>query len=372
MTEAAWSPLCTAELEGLGGRIGPEPEDFRVVEIPAYPPTGQGDHVFVRIRKRAITSMEAAARLARVAGVPVGEVGMAGMKDRWAVAEQWMSLPGGAASVLGGWSDEVVQVVEMCAHGHKLRTGHLRGNQFSLRIVGARPWEASRSEALCSRLGALGVPNRFGPQRFGRGALNASRGLGLLTGQRGPRDRRTRRLLVSAVQSALFNDYLVARLRWAEPQRPRLGEILMRLPSGGAFPCERPEEDEPRIRAGEVALTGPLFGSRMRSPDPGSEPHGLEEEVLSAAGIRRDLFDGWRRLAPGGRRPLQIRAEGLRVEPLAEEGEVRVEVTLPAGAYATMLLLELTHTPDITRRAGSDPGGPDEGEDEVGLPPGET
>lgn len=355
MSEARPITLATADLEGLGGHIGPTPEDFQVVEIPAYLPAEQGSHCFVRIRKRALTSPEAAARLASVAGVPVSGVGMAGMKDRWAVTEQWMSVPDTAPGVLAGWKDGALEVLEAHAHPHKLRTGHLRGNRFSIRLVETRPWEARRAEALVERLVSHGLPNRFGPQRFGRDADNAAAGLAILLGRGGTRDRRARRLLVSALQSALFNDYLGARLGWDRPLCPRVGELLQRQPSGGIFACERPEEDERRVLEGEVTLTGPLFGARMRRPTPGSEPEALEEAVLLGAGLTREVFEGFRKLAPGARRPLLVQTEDLSLSPCDDGGALRLEVTLPPGVYATVLLEELTQTPPEQLRPQAGP-----------------
>ena len=368
MTSAWNRTIGTADLEGLAGHIGPAPEDFQVTEIPAYLPSGQGDHCFVRIRKRGVGSPEAAARLARAARVPVSGVGMAGMKDRWAVAEQWMSLPDTQPESMIGWMDGEVEVLEAMAHPHKLRTGHLRGNRFSIRLVESRPWDAVRAGALEERIASMGLVNLFGPQRFGRDSDNAAHGIDVLLGRRAPRDRRQRRLLVSALQSALFNDYLLERFAWDQPLRPRRGEILERLSSGGLFPCGSPEEDEPRIRQGEVSLTGPIFGARMRRPEPGSEAEALENAVLQGAGLGREAFDSQRKLAPGSRRPLLVRVEGLTITPLAEEGTLRVDVTLPPGVYATVLLHELTHTPVKELRSP----GVVHPEEEIGLPPGSS
>ena len=41
------------------------PEDFRVDEIPLYPPAGEGEHTFVLVEKRERTTEEVARELAR-------------------------------------------------------------------------------------------------------------------------------------------------------------------------------------------------------------------------------------------------------------------------------------------------------------------
>jgi tRNA(Glu) U13 pseudouridine synthase TruD len=95
----------------------------------------------------------------------------------------------------------------------------------------------------------------------------------------------------------------------------------------------------------------------MRRPQPSSEPEALEEEVLRSAGLTREVFEGFRKLAPGARRPLLVGAEGLTLSPLEDAGTLRVEVTLPSGTYATVLLEELTHTPPEAMRLQAASGG---------------
>lgn len=177
------APFAAEPLAGTGGRIGPEPEDFRVTEVPAYAPEGQGDHCFVRLRKRGLTSPEAASRLAQALGRRVGDVGVAGLKDRHAVTEQWMSVPGVTPEEVMRVEVPGVEVLEAASHPHKLRTGHLRGNAFSLRLVGVGPEGADLAAAVLDHLAAAGMHHLFGPQRFGRGGENAARGLALLRGQ---------------------------------------------------------------------------------------------------------------------------------------------------------------------------------------------
>ena len=74
------------------GRIRCRLEDFQVVEDLGFEPSGDGHHLFVRVRKRGANTQWIAQRIARAAGVPVQKVGYAGMKDRVAVSEQTFSL----------------------------------------------------------------------------------------------------------------------------------------------------------------------------------------------------------------------------------------------------------------------------------------
>ncbi|MBV8755736.1 MAG: tRNA pseudouridine(13) synthase TruD, partial [Deltaproteobacteria bacterium] len=86
-------PHLTADLPGTCGVLRAQAEDFVVDEVPAYPPSGTGDHVFARIEKRGLNTAQAVQRIARALGVGERDVGVAGMKDRHAVTRQWISLP---------------------------------------------------------------------------------------------------------------------------------------------------------------------------------------------------------------------------------------------------------------------------------------
>src|SRR5437899_11014052 len=123
-----------ADLPGTGGASKLTPDDFMVEEVPAYPPKGEGDHTFLWIEKRGRTTLEAVRALAQTLGVDPREAGMAGLKDRQALTRQWVSLPRvdperARAVVLEG-----VRVLDAQRHPHKLRTGHLAANRFTITI----------------------------------------------------------------------------------------------------------------------------------------------------------------------------------------------------------------------------------------------
>src|SRR5262245_66044597 len=86
-------PLITADLPALGGRIKQEPEDFDVEEIPAYEPSGVGEHLYLWIEKRGLGAEFFVRQVAKRLGIAPGEVGAAGLKDRHAVTRQYVSVP---------------------------------------------------------------------------------------------------------------------------------------------------------------------------------------------------------------------------------------------------------------------------------------
>lgn len=337
-------PFLTADLPGIGGALRTTPDDFVVDEVPAYLPSGSGEHVFARIEKRGLTTPAAVTAIARALGVRDRDVGVAGMKDRHAVTTQWISLPPPVApEAVAALALPDLRVLEVARHPHKLRTGHVRANHFRLRVRGATgPDPVGRTRAILDRLArAPGAPNWYGEQRFGRDGDNAARGRELVSGARAPgRDRRLDRLMVSALQSELFNAWLTARLADGAYARVLAGDLLHKV-GGGMFDCTDPATDEARLLAGELVATGPMFGDRMRRPAAGSEADAREQAILDAAGLARDAFASVRALAEGTRRDATIPIADPAVAAGADDTTVELAFALPGGAYATTVMREV-------------------------------
>jgi tRNA pseudouridine13 synthase len=335
-------PRLCYNLPGTGGAYKVTPEDFVVEEIAAYEPSGTGQHTFLWIEKRGLATPQAMTALARALGASAERAGCAGMKDKQALTRQWISLEGVDPALALALADAVpgVRVLDARRHGNKLRTGHLRGNRFSIIVRGACADATVRTGPILARLAELGLPNFYGDQRFGRAGDNAARGRALLSGELRVRDRRERRLLVSALQAELFNAVLVRRMSEGSYARALRGDVMSRIGSGGLFRSTDPDTDQIRMRSWEIQPTGPMFGAQMMTPETGSEPDRLERETLDAAGLDEAFLARAGTLAEGTRRELSVRPEGLRAEACAD-GTLRLECSLPAGAYATVLLHEV-------------------------------
>ena len=315
------------------------PEDFRVEEIPAYAAAGDGEHLFVTFRKTGLTTLEAVRRIARALGADARAAGFAGMKDRHAITTQTASfqLPLDRDPAL----EEPIEGIEVLSwerHRHKLKTGHLRGNRFTIRLRRLSLDARDGIDEALALIAARGVPNAFGAQRFGRGGDNAELALRWLRGEaRPPRGKKERRLLFSALQSHLFNLVLARREADETWCTVLAGDIAQKRDTGGLFDVEESERDEARARAerGEISATGPMFGARMR------RPHGavdeLERQVLVDAGIG-DTLDAHRALGEGTRRALRLWVDELEWQWSAEEPYLTVRFVLPKGGYATTVL----------------------------------
>jgi tRNA pseudouridine13 synthase len=317
------------------------PETFFVEELPAYLPAGEGPHTFVWIEKRGLTTLEAVARLARALGVQARDLGYAGMKDRNATTRQWLSVPAVEPSLAAAVELDGLRVLEARQHRNKLRVGHLRGNRFEVVLSELVAGESDSLRAQLVHIAGHGLPNRYGHQRFGSAGDNVQRGLEILRGSRRERDHRRRKLLLSAVQSAVFNRVLDLRAASGGLTLVRLGDVLQKTETGGSFVCEETELEQARVDSGELVPTAPLPGSRFMEPPAGTPARAIEDQALADVGLAPTELAQAGRDLPGARRPV-ITPVTLGDPPLQEDrdgpGTVRLFFSLPAGSYATVLL----------------------------------
>ncbi len=335
-------PLALLDTPRPEGRIKTIPEDFEVEEIPAFDPSGSGDFLYLWVEKKGVSGGDLLHRTAQALDIHRKEIGHAGLKDKQAVTRQMLSVPYSCESRLTHM-DEVdgVTLLRAQRHEHKLRTGKLRGNRFRIRVR-TREQNLPPFKDTCAAL-AQGIPNFFGEQRFGKSGHTAGLGWGLLRGDKSKRirnvkrDRFLKRLAISAAQAALFNRYLSLRI-----ERNTLGtvdpsDIMSRAPFGGMFTVDDVETETRRMNAGEITLTGPIFGNKDRWAKYGRRP--LEEEVYEESTLPPDAFAPFSKLAMGTRRPLIVVPQDMTLEK-DPDGFV-ASFSLPTGSYATILMREL-------------------------------
>lgn len=343
--------------------IRSRPEDFVVEEIAAYEPSGKGEHVYLTIRKTGRNTLDVLRDVARALGADPRATGFAGMKDRHAVTTQTISLQIPLATdiepLLAKLEIPGVEILGASRHGNKLKPGHLVGNRFRIRLRGLNPEDTQRVAQKLEEIGRIGVPNSFGPQRFGRDGDNPTRALAWLRGeQRGPKDRREQRFLFSALQSLLFNQVLDRRVADGTWAIVLPGDVAKKHDSGGVFtvPAEGPELADAieRAKAGAISATGPMFGSKMRWPE--GAPLALEREVLASVLPDASRLDAFRAQGEGTRRPLRLLVADVEIQRSdAEEHGLTVSFVLPKGGYATTVLANACGLVDASLRQGEKP-----------------
>ena len=325
--------LGTPRAEGI---IRKSPDDFVVEEIPRVQPAGSGGHLWLWVEKRAANTEWVARELARAAGCAQRDVGYAGLKDRHAVSRQWFSLPvsGNTQEKLENARIDDVKILAGSLHTRKLKRGTLDGNRFRLRIRNFKDNGDQTAERL-EQIRATGVPNYFGPQRFGNRGQNVEQGYRLLKDNaRLPRHKKS--IYLSALRSFLFNQVLAERVRRGDWNRIIAGDLAMLDGTQSIFPCENPGADiEDRVKRLDIHPTGPMPGEK------GAWPTGLARDVEQA------VLTNWPQLTEVLKtQRVQADRRSLRLYPAELEwtfggDDLLLSFVLPPGSYATTVLREI-------------------------------
>lgn len=342
-------PYVTPDLPGVGGVLKQTPSDFVVEELPLYEPCGEGEHIYLRLRREGWTTRAIQQRLARLFVVAEDAVGYAGLKDKQARVTQTFSVQLAglepaeaarqAAAELGALSPPM-EVLGAQRHGNKLKSGHLLGNRFGILAAGTAHGALESAQAVAQAIEQRGLPNYFGPQRFGRQGDNARQGRQAIQG-RGPREKWLRKLLLSAWQSEQFNLWLGRRLTEGRLGLLMAGDVAKKTDTGGLFTVEDPALEQPRLDERRITYTGPLLGGKMlwaQGPAGQIERALLEEQGLAEPDLKKAGLSGSRRVA-------RIFPAGLVIQN-TDQG-LLFEFALPKGSYATVLLREFMKQPLI-------------------------
>ena len=330
-------PFTADPLPGIGGAIKATPGHFVVEEILPYAACGEGEHVYVTFRRAGWNTADAARIMQKHLGLTPSDVGWGGRKDKTAVVVQTLSFRCGVnyplADVEKTLADLPFEILAIDRHRNKIKTGHVAANRFTVVISHPGPDALPRALAIAEQLKQTGVPNFYGPQRFGYGLQNIHRGFALFSaGKKGRKDT----FMVSVVQSALFNIWLKQRMQAGEYRRLLSGDVVKKTDTGGMFTVEDLAIEDPRFTAGEIVYTGPIFGFKMK---PAMHAAGEKEAtLLRQFSLAPEDFRQFR--SPGSRREAILNLTDLTLAEV-DDG-LRLTFTLPSGAYATTVLREFT------------------------------
>jgi len=332
-------PLVTGALAGIGGRIKSEAAHFVVEEIPLYAASGEGEHVYVRHRRADRTTRELVLALARAFGLDPRDIGYAGMKDKRAIATQTFSLQlhhAELADVARRIESEVGgEVLDVQRHLNKLRRGHLIGNRFVVTVDATLVGAHERALQIAAEIRQRGMPNFFGPQRYGEDGRNAERGRALIAR---PKRGWLAELHMSAWQSSLFDRWLAERMQRGDFERVLAGDVAKKLDNGALFDVVDAVQENERVARREITHSGPMFGSKMRAAS--GIPAELEAALLATQAVTVPMLAKAR--LEGTRRAGRIFVDDIVLEPV--EAGLRLSFQLPKGSYATNVLREFMKT----------------------------
>lgn len=337
-------PFLTSSIPGIGGRIRTTPEDFQVEEKPLYLPCGEGEHLYINVTKRGLSTPDLVRRLSSVLGIKVQAIGVAGLKDARAVTTQMVSIQGIPEERLSRLKldEQLLKVDILGHHRNRLRTGHHAGNRFTLVIRDIAGHAEEVVPAVLEQLVLRGVPNYFGPQRQGKGGDNYQLGAALLNDprRRDAMSRAKRMWYLNSYQSFLFNRMLARRIDRID--RILVGDWAMKLENGACFLVEDADKEQARADRFDISPTGILFGSRVSWAS--GEPGQIEQSVIAQAGTTREALVAAAKACGfrGERRALRIQLTDL--DRSLDGSTLTLSFSLPPGAYATSVLRELMKT----------------------------
>lgn len=311
-------------------------DDFKVDEILGFELSGAGEHQFLRIEKRGLNTEELVRRLAISINKPIKSIAYAGLKDRQAMTTQWLSVhcPGEVIPDVSSLQGDGWRVLESNRHLKKLKTGALAGNQFTLVVRDIS--DADAVDARLQLIKASGVPNYFGPQRFGHHGQNLLKAEALLLKGMRVKDRFLRGIYYSAARSFLYNRILSARVAQHTWNRALSGDVMQLAGKHSLFPIDTPDDMiHSRVVAQDLSPASPLWGK------------GNALETMDALAVQQDALSGfepWCTSLEEHGLERSYRAHRLCVQDLTwvwDGGVLVLSFSLTAGGYATSVLREV-------------------------------
>ena len=321
----------------LTARFKVAPEDFVVREWLGFEPDNAGDYMLVTVRKRGANTLWVAKQLAIFASADARDVGFAGLKDRHAITEQAFTVPSRMLNP-ETWltcKGEGFEVIAAQRQRRKLKRGSHKGNHFEIvlrDLVGDR----STIEHRLQQIKSAGVPNYFGPQRFGIEGRNLQTACDWLIKGHDLRDRHQRGFALSAARSALFNAVLQARVAEHKWNQLLPGDLANLNGSGSVFSVQEVDSVlQQRCVDLDIHPTGPLWGvgqSRVMG-----WPAQIESDVISSF---QAIADALVRVGvEAERRALRVWVRDMSWS--FEESALQLKFTLHRGAFATAVIAEL-------------------------------
>jgi len=245
----------------VDGDLKTVPEDFKVTEVMPVIPSGEGEHYWLDISKVKCNTEQVAKALARFSGVKQRDVGFSGMKDFFAQTQQWFSVwkPKGGEPDWQSFKLDGVTIEQVIKHTRKIKRGTHKANLFEITIQNL----TGSLSCLDDRLNMVkenGVPNYFGPQRFGNNAANMNQAVEMLVHAKKIKNRNMRGILLSSARSWLFNCVVSERIKKGTWRQLHENEPANLNGSNSTFNATLDETELARLRDHDIHPTAPMWG----------------------------------------------------------------------------------------------------------------
>lgn len=272
------------------------------------------------------------------------------------MTKQYISLEKKYEEKMESFEHPDIKILSKTYHNNKIRTGHLKGNRFFIRLKKVNPTNAKKIALALKHIKEFGLPNYFGYQRFGNDGDNYILGEKVARGQTKERNPKVKKLLINSYQSHLFNLWLSRRLEISKlvesfstveleatlnlsvhtiqamkeqkhPFKIMMGDVIEHYPHGRLFNYEGDVADIQRFEDRNVSVTGLLCGKKAwLAKDDAWVIEKDYNETISADGARRYAW---------------IFPEEVEGEYKEEEAWFELHFSLPKGSYATVLIEEI-------------------------------
>lgn len=320
------------------GRLKTECADFIVRENLGYTLSGEGEFVAVKIRKTDANTLFVGEKLAEFVGIPAKNMSYAGLKDRKAVTEQWfcLHLAGQETPDFSQFQLDGVEILAVTRHHRKIRVGSLDGNEFEILLRDVV--ETDELQQRLAQLQAVGFPNYFTEQRFGRDGHNLTAALRWAKGEIKVKDRKKRSFYLSAARSEVFNLIVSQRIADGLTEQVLENDTMQLAGSNSWFIAQADELKtlNQRLKSGDILLTAPLIGEESLAQTCSEQERKIIEQHQSLLNLMRQ------ERMKSARRAMFTKPQHLTWQ-FKDEG-LYLKFYLDSGSYATGLIRELINT----------------------------
>jgi TruD family tRNA pseudouridine synthase len=138
------------------------------IEGEKNPPLLEGKGtIYADLIKVGLFTLDACERIADALSIEIKNIGYAGIKDAIALTSQTISIRGASLQEIQALSVSQIILEHLVEGKGSIRIGDLQGNRFTLTIRTERELDSHSFENILSRIEHKGIPNFYGPQRFG-------------------------------------------------------------------------------------------------------------------------------------------------------------------------------------------------------------